>query len=143
VATLEAKIIINRPIEEIFNYVTDVNNAAKWQSGIIEAKATSNSVIGIGTTYQYIVQVMGRKIETEGEVTAHEPHSRYAWKSTKGPFPLSGGTTFEETSAGVSVTDTVEAEPGGFFKLAEPLMVKQQQSQMKKDLAALKQLLEG
>jgi uncharacterized membrane protein len=142
-ATLEANININRPIEEIFNFVTDVNNAAKWQSGIIEAQATSNGANGVGTTYKYVNQVMGRKIETEGEVTVYEPHNRYAWKSTNGPFPLSGGTTFEETSDGVSVTETVEAEPGGFFKLAEPLMVKQQQSQMKKDLAALKQLLEG
>ncbi len=142
-ATLEAKITINCPIEEIFEFVTDVNNAAKWQSGIIEAKSTSNGATGVGSTYQYIVQVMGRKIETEGEVTAYEPHSRYAWKSTKGPFPLSGGTVFDATTEGVRVTDTVVAEPGGFFKLAEGLLMKQQQSQMEEDLANLKQLMEG
>jgi uncharacterized membrane protein len=142
-ATLTANVVINQPIEDVFTFVTDVNNAAKWQSGIIEAKATSNGPIGVGTTYQYVVQVLGRKIETEGEVTAYEPPKRYAWKSTKGPFPLSGGTTFEATPEGVRVVDTVEAEPGGFFKLAEPLMIKQQQSQMEKDLAKLKQLLES
>lgn len=41
------------------------------------------------------------------------------------------------------VTDTIEAEPGGFFKLAEPLLVKQQQSQMEADMKKLKELLEG
>jgi len=142
-ATLEAKITIKKPIEEIFNFVTDVNNAAKWQSGIIEAKATSNGTTGVGTTYQYITQVMGRKIETEGEVTAYERNSRYAWKSTKGPFPISGNMSFEKTADGVRVTDTVKVEPGGFFKLAEPLMVKQQSSQMEEDLAKLKELLEA
>ncbi len=141
--TLQASILINQPIEKIFNFVTDVDNAAKWQSGIIEARATSNGPVGVGTTYQYIVQVMGRKIETEGQVTAYEPHSRYAWKSTKGPFPLSGGTTFEDSPEGVRVTDTVEVEPGGFFKLAESVIAKQQQSQMEKDLATLKQVLEA
>ncbi len=141
--TLEASITINQPIEKVFDFVTDVNNAAKWQSGIIEAKSTSNGATGVGSTYQYTVQVMGRKIETEGEITAHEPYSRYAWKSTKGPFPLSGGSSFEDTPDGVRVTDKVEAEPGGFFKLAEGLLMKQQQSQMENDLANLKQVLEG
>ncbi|MBC8504660.1 MAG: SRPBCC family protein [Anaerolineales bacterium] len=141
-ATIEANIIINHPIEEIFDFVTDVNNAARWQSGIIAAKAISNGSIGVGTTYQYIVQVMGRKIETQGEITAYEPHVRYAWKSTKGPFPLSGGTAFEPTPKEVRVTDTVDVEPGGFFKLAEPVIANQQQSQMEKDLAKLKQVLE-
>lgn len=141
-AALSASITIKHPIEEIFAFVTDVNNAAKWQSGIIEAKATSQEAIGIGTTYIYVVQVMGKKLETRGEITAYEPHGRYEWKSTKGPFPMSGGATFEETSEGVRVTDTVNVEPGGFFKPAEPLLIKQQQSQMEKDLAKLKKLLE-
>jgi uncharacterized membrane protein len=141
-ATMQASVTINQPIEDIFHFVTDLNNAAKWQDGIIEAKTISNGSIGVGTTYQYIVQTMGRKLETEGEITAYEPHNRFGWKSTKGPFPLSGETVLEITPNGVRVTDTLEAEPGGFFKLAEPLLIKQQQSQMEKDLATLKQMLE-
>lgn len=35
-----------------------------------------------------------------------------------------------------------EAEPGGFFKLAEPLLMSQQQSQMDASLKKLKEILE-
>lgn len=142
-ATLQTSITINRPIEEVFAFVTDVDNAAKWQSGIIEAKATSSGPTGVGTTYCYVVQVMGRKLETGGEITVYQPLARYGWKSTSGPFPMSGSTTFESVPGGTLVTDTVEATPGGFFKLAEPLLMKQQQSQMAKDMKRLKELLEA
>lgn len=138
-----ASITINSPIEDVFAFVTDVDNDAKWQSAVIEAKATSEKKNGLGATYSYIVEVFGKKLETNGEVTAYEPHSRYEWKSTNGPFPISGGSTFEATADGVRVTQTINAEPGGFFKLAEPLMNKQQKSQMEKDLAQLKSVLEG
>jgi hypothetical protein len=49
----------------------------------------------------------------------------------------------EPAADGTRVIETVEVEPGGFFKLAQPLLVRQQQSQMEKDLKKLKELLEN
>jgi hypothetical protein len=56
---------------------------------------------------------------------------------------MSGSITCETVNGGTRITDTLEADPGGFFKLAEPLLMKQQRSQMEKDLNQLKDLLEG
>jgi uncharacterized membrane protein len=142
-ATISASIKINRPAEEIFAFVTDVNNAVKWQSGIISAKETSDGPTGVGTTYRYAVKVMGRDLETRGEITAYNPPIKHSWKATSGPFPMSGGNTFEAGPDGVSVTSFINAEPGGFFKLAEPLLIKQQKRQMEQDLSRLKELLES
>ena len=38
---------INRPAAEVFAYLTDLNNAPKWQKTVVEAKYTSE---GCGTT---------------------------------------------------------------------------------------------
>jgi uncharacterized membrane protein len=142
-ATLETSIIINRPIEEVFAFVTDLQNNIKWMTGVIAAEMTSPAPLKAGSTYRFDIKIMGMTLETKGEVTAYEPPTKYAWKATSGPFPMSGGTTFESVEGGTRVTDMIEAEPGGFFKLAEPLLMKQQQSQMETDMKKLKEILEG
>jgi uncharacterized protein YndB with AHSA1/START domain len=141
-ATLEASIIINCPIEEAFKELTDFKKHPIWRNGLLKAEITSSGPLGIGSTYTYDMQVMGRKIETTGMVVDYQPPKVYAWKATSGPFPLSGKVTCEEISNGTQVSETVLAEPGGFFKLAEPVLLRQQKSQMEKDLKNLKELLE-
>jgi len=142
-ATLQTSIIINRPIDEVFAYVTDLSNNVKWMTGVIAAEMTSPGSVNVGATYRFDIKTMGMTLETKGEVTAYEPPTRYAWKATSGPFPMSGSTTFESVEGGTRVTDMIEAEPGGFFKLAEPLLIKQQQSQMEADMKKLKEIMEA
>src|SRR5574341_1550301 len=133
-AKIETAITINCPIEEVFACVADIRNNVKWMTGVIAAEVISEGPVGVGTKYRFDIEVIGRKLETTGELTAYDPPKKTAWKATSGPFPMSGSTTFEPVESGTHVTDMIEAEPGGFFKLAEPLLIKQQQSQMEADM---------
>ncbi|MBI5829067.1 MAG: SRPBCC family protein [Chloroflexi bacterium] len=142
-AKLETSITINRPIEQVFAFAADLANNAKWQTGVIAAEVTSPGPVGVGTKYKYDAEIMGRKLETTGELTAYDPPRITAWKATSGPFPMSGSTTFESVPGGTRVVDGMEAEPGGFFKLAEPLLIMQMRGQMEKDMKRLKELLEA
>jgi uncharacterized protein YndB with AHSA1/START domain len=139
---IEASITIKRSIDDVFMTIADFDSHASWRSGLIDAALTSEGPIKTGTTYLYNMKVMGREIETSGQIESFTPPTSYAWKATSGPFPMSGSIKCESVPEGTRVTDIVEAEPGGFFKLAEPLIIKQQQSQMEKDLKQLKALLE-
>ena len=141
-AKIESSVTVNRPMEQVFDFVTDIRNATKWITGVFEAAQTSPGPMGVGTTYRFNVEVMGRKLETTGEVAVYDRPRKYAWKGTSGPFPMSGSTTCEAVAGGTRVTDTIEAEPGGFFKLAEPLLMMQMRGQMEKDMKKLKELLE-
>ena len=49
----------------------------------------------------------------------------------------------EPIEGGTRVTETYQAEPGGFFKLAEPLMVRMGKRQFQSDLDNLKDLMEA
>ena len=139
---IESSITINRPIDQVFAFVTDFNKATQWQAGIIEARITSNGSVGVGTTYTWVQQIVGQKMDTSGTVTAWDPPNRYEWKSTGGPVPVSGGVTFKVEGKGTVVTQYADAEPGGFFKLAEGLLVKQIEGQFAQSLQTLKALLE-
>ena len=139
---VESSITINRPIDQVFAFVTDFGKAIPWQAGIIEARVTSNGAVGVGTTYTWVQQIAGQKMDTSGTVTGWNPPHQYTWKSTGGPFPVSGGVTFKAEGSSTVVTQYADAEPGGFFKLAEGLLVKQIEGQFAQSLKTLKQLLE-
>ena len=109
---------------EVLTFVGNVENNLQWQSGVLEARVTSEGPMGVGTTYRYVTQLLGRRIETDGESTEYKPNRKYSFKSTSGPFPIEGGFTFEAAEGGTKVTLAVEEDMGGFFKMAEPLVAR-------------------
>jgi uncharacterized protein YndB with AHSA1/START domain len=141
--TFDVSITIQRPVEEVFAAIVDFNSHAEWRTDLIDATLTSEGPIQPGTTYRYDTKVMGRVIETVGEIESYDPPHFYAWKATASPFPMSGSMKCEPVPGGTLVTDTIEADPGGFFKLAEPLLMRQQRNQMEKDIQQLKIFLEN
>ncbi len=141
---IEQSVVINRPIGEVFAFVTDYETHLQWQSGILEAKITSEGPLDVGSQYTYVMQMLGRRLETAGEITEHEPPSKHGWKATSGPFPVfQGAFLFEAVDGSTKVTMVGEAEPGGFFKLAEPLALRMTQRQLETSLNNLKDLLEA
>ena len=52
-------------------------------------------------------------------------------------------TIFEAVDSGTKVTVITQGEPGGFFKLAEPIVVRMAKRQIETDFANLKDLLEA
>lgn len=139
---IQTSITINRPIEQVFAFVTDFGKAVQWQPGIVEAKMTSTGPAGMGSTYKWVQQIVGQKMDTTGQVTAWNPPNGYDWKSLSGPFPMTGGVKLQAEGNGTLVTQFADAEPGGFFKLAEGMLMKQIEGQFSQGLKNLKELLE-
>ena len=138
---IQASVTVNRPLEEVFRFMTDNQNALQWQSGLLEARVT-NDVVGIGKTWVDVVQVLGRRIEIASELTEYEPLRRIGFRSTSGPIPLEGSYLYEPDGEGTKVTFTLQGEAGGFFRLAEPIVARLTQRQWETNLANLKDLLE-
>ncbi len=138
---IHVNVTINRPVAEVFRFMQDNQNALQWQSGLLEARVT-NDVIGVGRAWVDVVQFLGRRIEVASELIEYDPERALGFKSTSGPIPLEGRYAFEPDSAGAKVIFTMQGEPGGFFKLAEPLVARSTQRQWETNLANLKDLLE-
>ena len=139
----ESSIFINRPVQEVFDYVTNPANNAKWQSGTESAEWTSDGPPGVGSTFKVVTSLLGRKIEAVIEVTGWDPPNLSRIKSVGGPMPFESATRFTAQGDGTLLTETGQAEIGGFFKLAEGLVGKQLEKQGEANRAALKLLLEA
>jgi len=142
-ARFDVAVTIKRPISDVFAVLSDFSNGSKWASSASEpAQKTSDGPIGVGSTWHEVGQVVGRKIETDFVFTEFEADRRIVYTMSK-PFPMTVTVTFEPISGGTRVSETVEGEPGGFFKLAEPLLVKLSQRQFQNDFDNLRDLMEA
>ena len=140
---VEGTVVINRPIEEVFKFLTTPGSSAQWQGMVLESKKTSEGPVGVGTTGQSASQFLGRRMESTWEVTEHELNRKTAYKSTSGPIPYENSATLESVDEGTKVTLVGEYEVGGFFKLAEPIVARMGQRQADADFAMLKDLVEA
>jgi uncharacterized protein YndB with AHSA1/START domain len=142
-ARIEINLVINRPVEEVFAFVSNSENLPRWRSTSLEVKKTSTGPLGMGSTFKGRFTFLGRQFDGNVVVTAYELNRVYMSKIAEGPFPLETGYTLEPVENGTHVTFVVEGAPGGFFKLAEPLVVSMAKRAYEADLHNLKDMLEA
>ncbi len=100
--------------------------------------------LGEGDRFTTVGKFLRRRFETPFVRIGIEPNRRYTDRAAGGPVPDQAWTyTFEGEPAGTRLMRTVEGEPGGFFKLAEPLIERALKRQVRADLETLKDLLEA
>lgn len=140
--TVEKSVIINRPVAEVFAFVTNEENTTKWQAGVesTQDEGPSNQV---GSRYTEVRKFMGREMKTTLELTAFEPNAKWGAKVVKGPVPYEVVSLFEAVGDGTKVTNRVEGEPTGFFKVAEGMVTSQLEKTLEEDFQRLKALLES
>ncbi len=137
-----ATIHIHRPLEEVFTYMSNIEHEVQWRN-LVAVKVTSGLPLRQGSTYRYVANMMGRQLQTEGEITAFTLNQGWSFKSTSGPIPLEGGVAVESADGGTKVTLGGEMKLGGLLKLVEPILHGMMQRQLNGELLNLKHLLES
>jgi uncharacterized protein YndB with AHSA1/START domain len=138
----ERTVVIDRPIEEVFAYVTDQTNTPRWQAGLVEVKRTTVGPIGIGTKHTFVRNFIGRRMEADNEYVAYEPNRLVTFRTTSGPS-LVASYLFDAVPDGTRLTSRVELQGAGLFGLLEPVIGAGLRREMKAALPALKVLLEN
>ena len=142
-AGFEISTDIDWPVEEVWTYLDNIENAQMWQAGVLESHLTSESPMGVGATWRDVRKFLGKQIDGVYECTEYEPNKRFAFKSSSGPIPVEGISTFEAVGGGTRFNFAFEARPGGFFKFAEPIAIRMAKRQFEADFSNLKDLLES
>jgi uncharacterized membrane protein len=138
---LEESVEINRPVEEVFDYVSDVRNYPEWMAHVLDVRTHSS---GQSDTFVVAIKSVGRRFETPYERTSYEAGRRYTDRAVGGPIPNQRWhSAFEPVTGGTRFTRAVEVESSGLLKLLEPLQKRAAGRQLKQDLQTLKQVMEG
>ncbi|HLF74379.1 MAG TPA: SRPBCC family protein [Anaerolineales bacterium] len=139
---VEKSVVINKPVAEVFAFVTDSGNTTQWQGGV-EAVIPDGAPNVVGSKYTEVRKFMGQEMRSVLEITAFEPDSKWAAKVVKGPVPYEVTATFEPVGEGSKMTTRVEGEPKGFFKVAQGVLAGQLEKALEEDGNRLKKILEG
>jgi uncharacterized membrane protein len=139
---VEDSIVILRPVEEVFAYVSDLTNGPEWQTGLIEVRKTTAAPIGVGAQFTFVRKFLGRRLEASNEFTVYRPHQIITFRTTSGPIPTEASYLFAVEPDGTRVTCQITMKPGGFSRLAEPLIAASIRREMSAEFGYLKDLLE-
>jgi uncharacterized membrane protein len=139
----ELNTVINRPTEEVFAVLANLENDLKWRSEWVDTRKTSEGPIGIGTRFSLFAKAFGRRVETVYETIEYEPNRIAAWKAMSGPLPLTFRRTVERVEGGTHLIIIYEVEVRGFFKLVMSLIAGSVRRQHEGDLRKLKELMEA
>lgn len=142
-AAFELTTFINRPPQEVFDYMTDPAHSHQWQSGTKSARWVSESPVGVGSIFQGVTELLGREMTMDAEITRWDPPHVWGLKANNGPMNIEVTTEFESQDGGTLVIQNFQGELGGLFNIAEGLAVKQLQKQVEADGKTLKRLLEA
>jgi uncharacterized membrane protein len=138
VLEFENTIRIDRPVDEVFAFLSDFENIPKWNYYVLEVRQLSENPIGVGTTYHQI-----RKTdEQDFRIIEFEPNHTVAVKTLPQSSPdLEMRFTLYEEGGTTRIRDEWKLETGT-PAILERLLRRRVKSAVAENLAKLKELLE-
>jgi uncharacterized membrane protein len=98
--TSRVEVLISRPLDEVFAFVSDVRNRPQWDDSVESEELTSPEPIQVGTTVRTRLRSMGREYQYTWEIVEHEPPNEMKVESTSGPFPTTLSFQFNGQDGG-------------------------------------------
>lgn len=135
--------LILRPVWVVFNFIATPENNPEWQYGSLASVKTSLGETQVGTIFSSFGHFMGRRIQSDFEVTEFETNRGYGFETISGPIQLQTSYTFEAVPHGTNVIVSSLINPGGFFKLVDPIVARIARKQFNENLVRLKELIEA
>jgi uncharacterized membrane protein len=137
-------VVIDLAAEDIFAYVSDLENQADWSSAVIMVRNISPGALHVGTRVRSTIRFLGRWLDMTFEVVECEPGRSLTIKSIAGIAPCHFCYQFEPVEdGGTTVSQEAMIQLSGMLGLDEPVIARVVQRQMEHDLLTLKDLLEA
>lgn len=136
--------MINCPVDQVFAFITNFEEAAKAAGGLDEIKQTSEGPPGLGSTFSLKRRFVSKPRESELCISEWEPNKKVVLVGKVGPIKqLKRTFLFESIDGKTRLTMVAEAELHGLWKLLQPIIVWIGNMEGKKANAKLKQVLEA
>jgi hypothetical protein len=138
------EIEIRRPRAEVAAYACDPDNATRWYRNIEAIEWQTPRPLAVGSRIGFVARFLGRRLVYTYEVRDFIAGERFVMSTAQGPFPMETTYTWQDAPDGATwMTLRNRGAPSGFSKLAAPFMAMAMRRANRKDLRAIKRLLEA
>jgi uncharacterized membrane protein len=141
---VSSEITIERPRNEVAEYASNPDHTPSWYVNIKSIEWKTAPPVQFGSQLAFVAHFLGRRMAYTYEVVELVPGERFVMRTAEGPFPMETTYTWETVTDGsTKMTLRNRGIPVGFSRLVAPFMARAVRSANRKDLAALKTLLES
>jgi carbon monoxide dehydrogenase subunit G len=140
---------INRPIDEVFAFMSDPNKHAEWVEPVLSDTDIASGPVHEGTTFHETAKLLGRHIASDWTVTNYQPPHTFEQQTTIGGTKMKIGMTLNSEGQGTRVEMVTEAEGDTsglahrLFRLGDSVVAGVIKHQQQADLETLKLVLEN
>jgi len=144
-ARIEGEIMIERPVDEVFDFVADERNEPRYNPRMLSADLVSGEPIGSDSRFRAELKT-GPRTRTMSmiiEFTDFERPRRLASLTYSSMMETTGALTFEPQARGTLMRWSWDVRPRGPLRLLPPLVAQIGRRQEQRIWGNLKQLLES
>jgi hypothetical protein len=119
-AKIEGEIVIDLPVEEVFDLVAHQSNEPQYNPQMLRAEKITPGPVGTGTKFRSAVASMGRTAEMLIECTSYDRARRLASITTMQQADISYTLMFEAAGTGTRMRWSGQVHPKRAFRLLGP-----------------------
>jgi hypothetical protein len=134
---------IEASVATVATFAGEPDNAPRWYVNIKSVEWQTPHSMANGSRFAFVAQFLGRRLAYVYQVVEYVPDKRLVMRTADGPFPMETTYEWEPTRTGTHMTLRNRGTPSGFSKIVAPFMSAAMRRANRKDLAALKALLEA
>ena len=141
----QAKITINKPIAQVYEYTINPNHAKDWYENVKTSTwEENNGALTEGTSVKLLTHIMGKDFPFTYTIKTLEVNKKMHMVSTAGPFLMESEYLFQALSeTATAVTIINRAEPKGIPFFMVSIVKGKVQKTIEEDVVRLKNILEA
>jgi hypothetical protein len=140
---VSTEVVIARPRALVASFSANPDNAPRWYVNIKSVEWQTKPPLRTGSKIAFVAHFLGRRLAYTFEVVEWVAGERFVMRTSEGPFPMETTYTWSSTAEGSTrMTLRNRGAPTGFSRFVAPFMATAMRKANRKDLAALKELLE-
>jgi len=125
VALLEASVLIARPVDDVWDYVTTAENLPVWVPILHRVTQITDGPVAVGTRWQGDMRLLGIGLTGRIEFTQCRPNTAAEFRSVESKFTFSCAIALEEAGGRTRFTyrtATASGFDGLFGRFAGPIL---------------------
>jgi hypothetical protein len=135
--------VIERPLDDVFAYLTNVTNAVAWHATELYVDLLTPPPVAVGSQFLEVTQKLGRRIESVVEVVEFDPPVRFACRAVDGPAPYEIGYRLSDAGGHATrVEIEIVGDSAGYYGLSERIVQAATEREIATALGNAKDILE-
>ena len=140
---VQGDIVIDRPIDEVFDFVADERNEPGYNPQMTRAEMVTQEPIGVGSKFHSVMTGVGRGADMTIEFTEFDRPHRLGSATHISNMDINGTLVFEAQGQSTKMKWLWNIEPRGFLKLLGPVVRRMGERQELAIWTGLKKVMEA